>query len=107
MKEPKSTAKISADILNKVAGILGHAAPAEPKRNCPSFLPALRETVVGDSPDCRAGSPTTSDNLRAPGNETCYPWRTRCNRGWRKVRNLKENDHGRLYLAVGNRLERG
>src|ERR1700710_1513241 len=41
--------------------------------------------AVSDSCDCRTGSPTTSDNLRAPGDATCYRWRTRCERSWRKT----------------------
>jgi hypothetical protein len=63
--------------------------------------------VVGDSSDCRSG---LSDNLRQPPR----PWRSDVvplahalqKRLEKDVRNLKENDHGRLYLAVGNRLER-
>jgi hypothetical protein len=71
--------------------------------------------VVGDSSDCRAGLSDNSDNPRTPGDETCYRWRTRCSRAWKKtldkdVGNQKENDHGhipgRLYMGVGNRLGR-
>src|SRR6185436_3621255 len=35
------------------------------------------------APTVGAGSPTTSDNLRTPGDETCYPWRTPCKMPWR------------------------